>query len=161
MCDCTILTIAHDQKFLALFRQHFHDQFCGARVVVSSTTAEACTLLESARPRLVVVHWPRDRGRMEELDRLLWATTVQARRVPIVVIADRYRTDQATTMYRMGITDYMSRTHHLNQLGLVISAYLPRQLLAPQGAEAAEATGSLGKPWASSRKAGSRANRAV
>ncbi len=43
----------------------------------------------------------------------------------MLVIAERYRTDQATMMYRMGVVEYISRTHHLDQLGSVLSAYVP------------------------------------
>ena len=61
----------------------------------------------------------------EQLDRLLWTTSVLITATPVLVIAERYRTDQATMMYRMGVSEYISRTHHLDQLGRVLSAYLP------------------------------------
>ena len=92
-------------------------------MIVASTIDEACSLLPMAHPRLIVVHWNRHGGRSEELNRLLWATTVLARGVPVLVIADRYRVDQATTFYRMGVAEYISRTHHADQLGRVLDTY--------------------------------------
>src|SRR5580693_9687615 len=98
MVDCTILTITSDERFLGLLRKELHDQVGGGNpMIVASTIDEACSLLPMAHPRLIVVHWNRQGGRSEELNRLLWATTVLARAVPVLVIADRYRVDQATT----------------------------------------------------------------
>ena len=134
MHDSTILTITHDKSFLNVFRKQLHDQVSGpSRMIVARTLDEACSLLETARPRLIVVHWGGDKGGYAQLDRLLWTTTVQTRRIPVLVIADRYRTDQATMMYRMGVSEYISRSHHLDRLGPVFSAYLP---LEPISAEA-------------------------
>src|SRR5262245_49572603 len=118
MADSTILTVTSDNELLALLRQQLHDQAGGgSRMIVAATIDEACSLLAMAQPRLVVVHWSRHGhgARYEELDRLLWTTTVVARRSPVLVIADRYRTDQAITLFRMGVTEYISRTHHLDQ----------------------------------------------
>jgi hypothetical protein len=95
-------------------------------MIVAATIDEACSLLPIVRPRVVVVHWVGLGARYEELDRLLWATTVLARRVPVLVIADRYRTDQATTLYRMGVNEYISRTHHDDRVGKILGAYLPQ-----------------------------------
>jgi len=159
MYELTILTITNDPEFLEVFRKQLHDQVAGGnRMIVAGTIDEACSLLKSARPRLVVMHWARDSGTYEQLDRLLWTTTVQARRVPVLVIAERYRTDQATLMYRMGVSEYISRSHHLQQLGPVFSAYLP---LAPIAAEAVVSTEQVGKTWSSNHKASSVAQQAV
>lgn len=158
MLDSTILTITNDNKFLSLLRRRIHDQVAGgSRMIVARTVDEACSLFNTVMPRLIVVHWTRDRGRYEQLDRLLWTTTVQARRIPVLVIAERYRIDQATTMFRMGVVDYISRTHHLNQLGNVFSAYLPSSAsLMPS--ESAAPTANV---WASTQEPQSMASRAV
>jgi DNA-binding NarL/FixJ family response regulator len=160
MHDSTILTITNDKTFLNVFRKQLHDQVAGgSRMIVAGTIDEACSILETARPHLIVMHWGGEKGSYTQLDRLLWTTTVQSRRVPVLVIADRYRTDQATMMYRMGVSEYISRSHHLDQLGPVFSAYLP---LEPISAEAVSAD-QADKAWSSKRKAkaGAVANRAV
>jgi len=126
MLDSTILTVTSNEEFLSLLRHQLHDQVgAGSRMIVAGTIDEACTLLETARPRLVVVHCTGESARYEQLDQLLWTTTVQTRPIPVLVIADRYRTDQATMLFRMGVNEYISRTHHLDQLGKVFGAYLP------------------------------------
>jgi DNA-binding response OmpR family regulator len=127
MVDSTMLAITGDNTLLTLLQEQLHDQGgSGNHMIVAATIDEACSLLAMVRPRLVIVHWAGLGTRYEELDRLLWATTVLARRVPVLVIADRYRTDQATTLYRMGVNEYISRTHHLDQFGRILGAYLPQ-----------------------------------
>jgi DNA-binding response OmpR family regulator len=126
MAASTILTVTSDQEFLTLFREQLRAQVGGkGRMTVARSIDEACSRLETTRPRLIVVHWTHDSSRYEQLDRLLWTTSVKARRTLVLVIAERYRTDQATMMYRMGVSEYVSRTHHLGQLGRVFGAYLP------------------------------------
>jgi response regulator of citrate/malate metabolism len=140
MVDSIMLTVTTSQDFLSLLRQELHNQVgSGSRMIVAATIEEACALLEMVRPRLVVVDWTGVSGRYDQLDELLWATTVVARRVPVLVIADRYRTDQATMLFRMGVTEYVSRTHHQDQLGQVFSAYLPLlpKLAEPSAADTA------------------------
>jgi len=105
------------------------------------------------RLRLIVVHATRSGRQLEDLNRLLWATTVLARQVPVLVIADRYRIDQATTLYRMGVTEYISRTHHADQFGLILDSYL-RHTPAPgprSSAGAEEITQST-KTWSSTAR---------
>jgi response regulator of citrate/malate metabolism len=161
MQDLTILTITSNDNFLSLFRRQLHDQLgSGSRMIVAGTIDEACSLLKTMRPRLIVVHWTRDSGRYEQLDRLLWTTTVQARRVPVVVIAERYRTYQATMMYRLGVSEYISRTHHLDQIGPVLSAYLPLRTPAAQALASGEEV-QQGRAWSSNPKAVAVASQAV
>jgi len=149
MADSTILTITGDEKFLKVLRSQLHDQFPGAtRMVVASTIEEACSLLPMAHPRLIVVHWSRHGSQLEDLNRLLWATTVLARQVPVLIIADRYRIDQATTLYRMGVTEYISRTHHADQFGRILDSYLrPSPVSGLRTVAAADDTTQSAKPW--------------
>ncbi len=126
-------------------------------MIVAGTIEEACSLLPMAHPRLIVVHWTYHGSHLEELNRLLWATSVLARRVPVLVIADQYRTEQATTLYRMGVTEYVSRTHHVGQFGRILDSYLPRvpasrprRVVSAPEAEAPPAI----KPWSASAMGG-------
>ncbi len=128
MADMTILTITADEGFLGVLRDQLHhrSEDGGSRMIVAGTIEEACSLLPMAHPRLIVVHWTHHGSHLEELNRLLWATSVLARQVPVLVLADQYRTEQATTLYRMGVTEYVSRTHHAGQFGRILDAYLGR-----------------------------------
>lgn len=143
MLDSTILTITGDAQLLTILREQLHDHVGpGSRMIVAPTIDEACSLLETTRARLVVLHWARDQASgYHHIDRLLWTTTVMSRRAPILVIAERYRTDQATMLFRMGVSEYISRTHHLDQLGRVFSTFLPH----PTEAAAAPLVGRNGE----------------
>jgi DNA-binding NtrC family response regulator len=135
MSATPILAVSNDDALLGLLRSTVRDQLGQkGRIVVAASVDEAYPLLNTARPTLIVVHLTGDTGRYEQLDQLLWATSVVSRPTPIVVIAERYRIDQATMMYRMGVSEYISRKHHLDQLGDVLRAYLrPVTLQAAEG----------------------------
>jgi DNA-binding NtrC family response regulator len=135
----TVLIVTSDNTFLGLLRQQIRE-LAGSRVrmIVAGTMNEASALLETNRPQVIIVHWIGDKARYVHLDRLLWTTSVLARRTPVLVIAERYRIDQATMMYRMGVSDYISRTHHLEQLARIMDSYLHSSTMA-----IAKATGRL------------------
>jgi DNA-binding NarL/FixJ family response regulator len=163
MRDLTILTITQDEDFVSVLRHRIHDQMGGgSRMIVTGTTDEACSLLKTVRPQLVVVHWTGESKRYEQLDRLLWTTTVLARRVPVLVIVERYRTDQATMMYRLGVSEYISRTHHLDHLGPVFATYLNLPRPVEQQSSANEVSSPSNNGWSPAKgKAGSVTSRAV
>jgi response regulator of citrate/malate metabolism len=161
MRDSTILIVTKDDQFLTLLQRQIHDHVpAGSRMFLAATVDQACTILKTARPRLIVVDWTCDNRRYGPLDRLLWTTTVQARQIPVVVIAERYRIDQATMMYRMGVSEYVSRTHHLDQLGPVLSAYLPSPAIAIPAVTSSE-EGQPAKAWRLNRRSGAVASQAV
>jgi DNA-binding NarL/FixJ family response regulator len=154
MADSTILTVTCDERFLNVLHRQIHDQSAGpTRMIVAGTIDEACSLLPMAHPRLIVVHWTRHGGHLEELNRLLWASSVLVRQVPVLVIADRYRIEQATTLYRMGVTEYISRTHHSDQFGRILDAYLRHSPASgPRSAASADEPGPITKAWASTAR---------
>jgi DNA-binding NtrC family response regulator len=146
MSPSTILTITKDDGFLTLLREQLRSQAGpAARMIVAGSMNDACSILKTVHPRLVVLHWTGESARYEQLDRLLWTTSVLSRKTPVLVIAERYRIDQATMMYRMGVSEYISRTHHLEQLGQVFEAHLRHVTVA--SAQAASAQTS--KAWGS------------
>ncbi len=150
MADSTILSITGDERFINVLRGQLHDHLGDSgRMIVAASIDEACSLLPMAHPRLIVVDGTRQGSHLEELNRLLWATTLLARRVPVLVIADRYRIDQATTLYRMGVAEYISRSHHGEQFGRILESYL-RQPTAfgPRAASAVDPT-QQAKTWSS------------
>jgi DNA-binding NarL/FixJ family response regulator len=155
-----ILTVTNDETFLGMLRSKLRDPLGPrGRLVVAPTLDEACALLKSARPRLIVVHLAGDGGHYDQFHGLLWATSVQSRPTPIVVIAERYLTEQATTLYRMGVSEYISRTHHQDQLGEVLAAYVRPVTIkapAPSSSEPATANG-----WRSNHTAASVAAQVV
>jgi DNA-binding NarL/FixJ family response regulator len=154
-----ILTVTNDDTFLTLLRAKLRDHLGPkGRIMVAASVDEACPLLKTARARLIVVHLAGDSGRYEQLDRLLWTTSVLSRPTPVVVIAERYRTDQATMMYRMGVSEYISRTHHLDQLEGVLGAYLRPVRLSAVGSAGDDASAKI---WRANHSASSRTAQVV
>jgi DNA-binding NarL/FixJ family response regulator len=120
-----VLTVTNDDTFLGMLKSKLREQLDQrGRIAAAPSLDEACSLMKTARPRLIVVHLGGDGGQYEQFDRLLWATSLLSRPTPVVVIAERYLIEQATTLYRMGVSEYISRTHHLDQVGDILEAYL-------------------------------------
>lgn len=127
MSDQFVLMIASNDQFLQLLRWQLQDHRDGrCRIAVAGGIDQATGLVEALRPRLIVIHWSPG-WRPEDLSPLLWATTIVPRPIPVVVVADWYRAQQATQLYRMGVTDYISRSHHQPQLAGILETYLGRR----------------------------------
>ena len=120
-----VLTVTNDDTFLGMLKAKLREKLNQrGRIATAPSLDEACSLMKTARPGLIVVHLGGDGGQYEQFDRLLWATSVLSRPTPVVVIAERYLIEQATTLYRMGVSEYISRTHHIDQLGDILESYL-------------------------------------
>jgi DNA-binding NtrC family response regulator len=79
------------------------------------------------------------------LTRLLGAIAATAQKVPVLVLSDEYHAQQALTLLRLGIADYLSRPLDLGRLGYLIDvltlssrhrAALPEPAAAPVSAPA-------------------------
>jgi DNA-binding NtrC family response regulator len=137
MLDSTSLIVTTDRSLVALLREHLRRQkVAESRMIVSESADEACSLLQTVRARVVVVHLHPEHEAYEEVDHILWVASTLDRRVPVLVVAERYLVEQATMLYRMGVSDYVSRSHHLDQLGAVVASYLPHVAAAAPGSEA-------------------------
>ena len=125
MSATPILAVTNDETFLALLRSKLRDQLGQkGRIAAAPSRRRSMSALEdSASPAYRGSPGGRQRA-VRAARPLLWATSVLSRPTPVVVIAERYLIDQATMMYRMGVSEYISRTHHLDQLGEVLGAYL-------------------------------------
>ena len=126
MVDFTILTVTSDAKLLRTLKHELR-ALGGSQIIWAETIKEACEWLAIARARLIVMHWNHSESTYEEIDQLLWANTVLARPAPVLVLADQYQTNQALMLFRMGVTEYISRSHHLDDMGRVLRALLERQ----------------------------------
>ncbi len=136
MLDSTSLIVTTDCSLVALLRKQLRRQkVAESRMIVSATAGEACSLLQCLRARLVVVHLEPERLGCDVVDHILWVASTLPWRVPLVVVAERFLVEQATMLYRMGVSDYLSRSHHLDQLGALVASYLPH---APAGASGSE-----------------------
>jgi DNA-binding NarL/FixJ family response regulator len=157
MSAIPILAITNDESLVVSLRSTVRDELGQkSRIVVAASVDDACPLLKTARPRVVVVHFTGESARYEQVDRLLWATSVVSRPTPIIVIAERYRIDQATMMYRMGVSEYISRKNHLDGLAGVLGAYLRPATLRAGGDGA-----SAGGAWADRNGVSGRAAQVV
>ncbi|ODT99202.1 MAG: hypothetical protein ABS79_04780 [Planctomycetes bacterium SCN 63-9] len=124
MVNSTILMITGDPALLESVRHDLKALGGASRIDLVGSVKEACELLDKVQPRLIIADWKRKHNGFDAMDRLLWATSKLVRHTPVVVIADRYQDDQAVMFYRMGVSDYISRSDHLSLLPQILGAYL-------------------------------------
>jgi DNA-binding response OmpR family regulator len=127
MFDSTILVVSNDRTLAPMLQKQLaQHKIRGSRMIASTCVDEACDLLQTVQIRVAVLSLDSEHLGYEEVDHILWATSILRTRVPVVVIADRYRVEQAITLYRMGVSEYVSRSHHSDELGVLIAAHLPQ-----------------------------------
>jgi DNA-binding NarL/FixJ family response regulator len=124
MVNSTILMITADPELVESVRQNLKALGGSSRIDRVSSVQEACDLLDKLQPRLIIADWKRKQNGFDDMDRLLWTTSKLVRHTPVVVITDRYRDDQAVMFYRMGVSDYISKSDHLALLPQILMAYL-------------------------------------
>jgi DNA-binding NtrC family response regulator len=111
----TILVVSTARKWIERLRPALRE-IGGTRMIVADSIGEANRLLDVANAALVVLHCDRRGLVLEEVDQLLWTASMLRRRVPVVVIADAYREDQAALLFRLGVEEYLDRAQHLDRL---------------------------------------------
>jgi DNA-binding NarL/FixJ family response regulator len=141
MCDFTVLAMTAGVDWLELVRHDLHD-LGGTRVIVTGSMDEACELLELASARLILLNWDSDRADYEQIGNLLWTNSTLASPAMVLVIADEYRADQAVTLFRMGVDEYVCRSDHAENLRGVLG-----QLLAGRERAATTQARTLTRRW--------------
>jgi ActR/RegA family two-component response regulator len=94
---------------------------------------DAIGLVEQEKPSLVVTMLGRGHGPARYLD-LIARCVAKQTSVPIIVLSDTYDEAEATALFRMGVTDYLSQADHADQILPIVDTLLrpgPRQGLRP------------------------------
>jgi DNA-binding NarL/FixJ family response regulator len=134
MSDFTILAMTADFDWLEPVRHDLQD-LGGTRVVVTGSMEEACELLEMASARLILLEWDSDRPDYEQIGNLLWTNSTLASPAMVLVISDDYRAEQALTLFRMGVDEYVCRSVHAEKLPCVLGQMLTGTATAAQAHE--------------------------
>jgi len=106
-------------------------------VLASAEEVEADTLGEFG---LVLAHID-ERAALEPMARLLWLSSTLRRPIPVLTLADVFDADRDASLYRMGVADALSRSHHLDRIGGLIETLCVKRgggqwVLEPVEAEA-------------------------
>ena len=77
-----------------------------------------------AKARLILLSWDSDRADYERIANLLWTNSTLALPATVLVIVDDYHADQAMTLFRMGVDEYVCRSDHSEKLKGVLGQWL-------------------------------------
>ena len=135
MQNLTILTITGRTEWLTGMRPVLQ-QMGRRRLIVAESLEEAGRLLEVAKPQVIVVDGDGDAVSYEQLDALLWANSIQPRPAPVMVVVDGYSAEQATTLFQMGVDEYLCTIEHGDRIGSILDVLIARRRdrRAPQSA---------------------------
>jgi DNA-binding response OmpR family regulator len=135
----TILLITHDPSVGAELRTAIEPVATG-RVEVVTDWDKACVRIQSADVGMLLVH----SGSSASVSQLLRAIMESGRRVPVVVLSDRFIAGQAIEVLAMGAVDYLTRPFDLERLGFLVERLtaracpMPRVVATPAVRDAAD-----------------------
>lgn len=151
MRHTTILTVTNDVGWLAELRPALHSAGRG-RLVVARSVEEAARLVGVATPRLIVIRDGESGPTREQLAALLWANSILEHPAAVAVVAEGYDADRATSLYQLGVDEYLSIAEHADRaeeillelsrsrpaprayVGVPISSPRPSRVQPPAGA---------------------------
>lgn len=120
MQDHTILLVSSDSSFVDFVHEGLPARdVCQFHVV--ETPEEAAHLVGWRGVELVVLHldpFMEDRS----VACLVWEAAALPRRIPILVVGERYEPERALAMFRLGVAEYLSRVDHLHEILPLIDA---------------------------------------
>jgi DNA-binding NarL/FixJ family response regulator len=144
MPKTTVLLVSHDASFVGWFDYEV-GRMDALRLDAMDEVDAACARVLSEKIGVIVIHLSTDIG-SAEVARLLYVSSTLRRPVPVIAISERYQIDRALMLFQLGVTDYLSRSHHRNHLRDVIAALTARNSHRPsslQGADAQEKRDAL------------------
>jgi DNA-binding NtrC family response regulator len=120
-----VLLISVDGDFAGVVRKRVLG-IENIRVRVFQSVYEAIARTAAALPGLIAIHL---RGGVTDAQvaYLLGKATLPQQQVPVVVISDHYDTERALALFRLGVTDYISRSDHLDRLPSLVDALMVRK----------------------------------
>lgn len=120
MRDHTILLVCSDASFVDIVRAGLAArQAC--RLIVIETPEEAARLIGWHSVRLVVVYLDKVL-KNRSVARLIWVAAACSHRIPILAVGERYEPERAMAMFRLGVSDYLSRVDHLCEIAPLIDS---------------------------------------
>jgi two-component system response regulator HydG len=95
----------------------------GLTLEAVATVEDACSASEQGQDVVMVLHHLRVGGSVAGVTRVLQAFALEQDRVGVLVIGDEYRPDQALTLLRLGVADYLFRPLDLSRLAYLIELF--------------------------------------
>jgi DNA-binding response OmpR family regulator len=127
MIGVTILAVTDNPSWLEFFWDEARS-VQGTRLVVTGSMEEACDLLRQADARLIVVDWQDATVSSEQMDQLLWANSILAHPATVLVVEHSYRGDHASSLFQMGVDDYIGLSEHSDRLRMILARMLARTM---------------------------------
>jgi two-component system response regulator HydG len=113
-----MMVVTHDAG-LPLMIQGVLSQVRGIRLEAVPDHDAACDGLLDKRVAVVLCHLTTD-GHVAGLTRLLGTLQATGQRVPVLVLSDEYYAEQALTLLRLGVAEYLSRPLDLGRLTYLV-----------------------------------------
>jgi hypothetical protein len=121
----TVLLISRDRSSIEEISMVLAGWPEGGFLAVADT-ADDVEVEALGRVGLMLVHLGEGEG-PDPVGRLLWLSSTLRRPIPVLALADDFDADRALSLFRMGVADVLSRSHHRDRLGDVISALCLRR----------------------------------
>jgi DNA-binding response OmpR family regulator len=121
MFSSTVLLIARDPAIAEFVREEA-ETIEGIATRWVAEIDEVCSQPLGENVRLVVLAFD---GTIDEdeVARLLWVTSAAARHeVPLVVLSESYNVEEALTLFRLGVTDYISLADQSDSISSLVQA---------------------------------------
>jgi DNA-binding response OmpR family regulator len=119
MPESTVLLVSNDEALVGWIDYEV-GRLDELRLEATDEVDSACERAIQEGVGIIVIHLS---GDIETADvaRLLWISSTLRRPVPVLAISERYQVDRALMLFQLGVTDYLSRSHHRNRLRDVIN----------------------------------------